>query len=250
MKKNYLSILLSILCFYHLKSQISAFQVSNITTGTTVVSNDDVFYKTTSPLSTTAHDFELKNTSSNSLTLTVRKDDDLINTVSPFDFAESSFCTGVSCYPSSTKSASLVLTAGETMIFKADFAEASVIGQSSIRYKFTNFSNNQDALSFSLKYNNALSVKNNAAVFSNISGVYPNPAQTKAFIDITLLKSIDGASINIVNALGATIQNKNIHLSAGVHKLPFDFENLNSGVYFIQISYEGTTITKKIIITK
>ena len=250
MKTNYLFIALCVLSFFGVQSQSSVFKITNNTNGSAVLINGDVFYHSTASLATIEHDFEVKNISSTTKTLSVRKYDDVINTVSASDKAEAYFCTGTTCYQPTNYSASMVLNPNESVIFKAEFVEASTVGQSSIRFKFNDAANTSDALTLTLAYNNPLSVKTINSVFSSISNVYPNPSIGKTYINVTAAQTVDGVTLSILNSLGELVNTQPVILNKGVNKLVIDSENLSSGIYFLAINYNSSTISKKIIITK
>jgi hypothetical protein len=250
MKIIYVIVVSFLFSFYNLKSQVSDFRILNITTGTALVNNNDNFYRSTTALTSIAHNFEIKNISNTALTLTVRKYDDVINTISAFDLAESSFCTGANCYPSGINSATIVLGSNETLNFKADLDEASVAGESAVRYKFTNSANSSDVLSFSMKYNNPLSVKSDEAVITSEINIYPNPSSSNFYLNVNSYQFIDDVNLQICNYLGDIVLSKNIFIRNGLNTIPFNTDNLSSGIYYIKTNQKGINITKKIIITK
>jgi hypothetical protein len=249
MKKNYTFLLILISFFTASKSQTVTFRITDLTNSTGAVSNNSIFYRTTTPLATINHDFEVKNISGVTQTISVRRYDDLINTVSVSDKAEANFCTGTTCYGTSQLTTVITLTTNETVVFKADLIEASVIGQSEIRYKFSNPNNGSEAITTTLKYNNPLSVNEVSSVFANVSNVYPNPSASKSYINLTMLKA-DVATVSIINALGAKVSSKNVELNFGKNIVSIDSDNLNSGIYFVIISSGGQKITKKITLSK
>ena len=71
--------------------------------------------------------------------------------------------------------------------------------------------------------------------------IYPNPSNGKLFI------SNSGAvkSIKVTNIIG-----KEIYSNNNFNNNSIDLINFNNGVYFINLSTEKGTITKKIILTK
>lgn len=250
MKTNYLFITLCVLSFFGVQAQSSVFKITNNTNGSSFVSNGEVFYHSTSSLATIEHDFEVKNITTTTKTLSIRKYDDVMNMVSSSDKAEAYFCTGTTCYQPTNFSASMVLNPNEAVIFKAEFIEASTVGQSSVRFKFNDAANTSDALTLTIGYNNPLSVKTISSVFSNVSNVYPNPSLGKTYINVTVAQTIDGESLSILNSLGDLVNTQPVILNKGLNKLAIDSEDLSSGIYFLTINYNTSTITKKIIITK
>jgi hypothetical protein len=108
-----------------------------------------------------------------------------------------------------------------------------------------------DFIEFTVKYNNPLaSVKTNTALFLNVSDVYPNPSNTKAFITINTTTDVNSAALSITNSLGAIVSSKNIELNVGKNVIPLDIETLSSGIYFTTITSGNSKTVKKIIINK
>ena len=83
-----------------------------------------------------------------------------------------------------------------------------------------------------------------------ISNIYPNPANTKLFIQIALDRS-DNISIEIYNMIGIKLSENNMNLGIGNHMVMKDID-LNSGQYIVVIRDEnGTTInTQQLVIVK
>ena len=198
----------------------------------------------------TNNDFEIKNTSTVTQTLTVRRYDDLLNKISMSDSASASYCTGTNCYSPITKMTSFVLAANTSIVLKADLQEASVIGESAVRYKVNNVNNVNDALTFTIKYNAPVSIKNNANVLSNVSDVFPNPSISKASITITSTQNAENIKVSIINSLGVLVSTKLFDVSVGKNTVTLDVDNLSTGLYFATIYQGSQRITKKITISK
>ena len=158
-KLSHLTLICS-LYFAGLNAQTAVFQVSN---GTTVVNNNDVFNHTTSSGATITHSFEMKNISASTKTITIRKNDIQLNISTVPDTAHAYFCTGLNCFGPEVVNASVELSPNETMVFMADLEEATTPGNSEVGYKF---SSSGQSLTFSLKYSaSPLSVKNYPGLF-------------------------------------------------------------------------------------
>ena len=249
MKKNYLFtyILLSFFTIL-IQAQTATFQISDLTNGTGIIANNSVFYRSTTPSATIDHSIEVKNLTATTVSVSVRRYDDVVNTVSVSDYAQANFCTGVTCYGTSVMTTVMTLTANQIVVFKADLIEATVVGQSEIRYKFSNPNNGSEATTTTIKYNNPLSVKNNSSLFSNVSNVYPNPSASKSYINFTSQGEINSVNVSIINNLGAIVSSKNVDVMVGKNTIALDSENLNSGIYFVTISSGSNKISKKITI--
>jgi len=83
-----------------------------------------------------------------------------------------------------------------------------------------------------------------------ISNIYPNPANNKLFIPISLDRS-DNISIEIYNMIGVKISENNMNLGTGNHMIMKDID-LNSGQYIVVIrDKNGTAInTQQLVIVK
>ena len=83
-----------------------------------------------------------------------------------------------------------------------------------------------------------------------VSDIYPNPANNRLFIPISLDKS-DNISIEIYNMIGVKLSVNNMNLSTGNHMIMKDID-LNSGQYIVVIrDKDGISInTQQLIIVK
>ena len=241
-----------ILTAFMMNSQTDSLEVKCTSAGSVVVNNNQAF-----PVATTAGQidkeffFTVKNTSAASLTYTVRRYDDLLNTVSGSDFAEAYFCTGIDCYLPSVMNGTFALAAGANTDLIAKLNEASVVGPSTIRYKVSvNGGSSAEVIIIYLNYNAPASVRELSSYFASVSAVYPNPSVSRSFVDINAVKDLNNVSLTITNILGSVVSSKQIDLDKGKNKVAVDSENLESGVYFVSISMGTSKITKKITISK
>lgn len=227
----------------------SVFEIKDTYTNAIVTNGLNII--TTTTASTQSHyDLEVKNTSTTSQVYTVKRFDDLLNTVGTGDAAAASFCTGTNCYIPATTSATFSLLPNETIILKADLEEASVVGLSDVRYRVYDTDNSVDAITFTLKYNGTVSVKNISNALTSVSDVYPNPSQGKTFMTIVSNTNLNQVKLNILNSLGAVVSAKTLDINSGKNQINLDTENLNSGLYFVTISQGNQQLTKKITISK
>ena len=87
-------------------------------------------------------------------------------------------------------------------------------------------------------------------IANNIT-VYPNPAMNHATIDFTLDKAVNNVSIEIINAIGLSVLNKNLgRMDAGIQNYSLDVSSLKNGLYFLNIITDNKKVTKKIAISK
>jgi hypothetical protein len=205
-------------------------------------------------LSTTAntigvhHDFQITNISANPIVVTVRKYETLLNTVSMSDKAAAYFCFDGACYTPDKISATISIGAGASFSFIPKLDEATQVGLSEIGYNVSvNGANN---FSLTLKYNAPASVKENSNYFSAASNIYPNPAAAKAFFEVSVPNDLQGAGVKVFNSLGSAVIAKNINLAKGKNNIALDTENLPDGIYFVNLAYGQSSVTKRMIINK
>lgn len=94
---------------------------------------------------------------------------------------------------------------------------------------------------YSFTTNGPLSLNENKLAAS--LNLYPNPAQDKFILDGT---ELEGAQINATNLLGQSIVIPSIKKSNT--QIEFNTSSITKGIYFITISKDGNTATKKVVI--
>lgn len=228
-------------------AQTPSFEIVSWTATNTPIANNTIFDVATTPTTTSANNFKLRNLSSATHVFTVRKNENVIHTVSASDMAEASFCTGSTCYPPTTFAATVSIAAGAEKDLIIDLLEASTVGLSNVSY---DVEYGTESMTIVFRYNFATSVKTNVSLISTVSNVYPNPSSSKAFIDVVAAKEVNGTGLAIYNSLGSLVSTKQISLNKGKNTIGLDNENLESGIYFINIANGSSNITKKLTITK
>lgn len=81
---------------------------------------------------------------------------------------------------------------------------------------------------------------------SAVAKLYPNPASTRATLDITLATSTD-ATINVVDMMGRKVWSTQQTLTKGVNRVNIPLGNATPGVYFIQVMNSTGQLTYKLI---
>jgi hypothetical protein len=95
-----------------------------------------------------------------------------------------------------------------------------------------------------------LGVISEISELSNVSiSTYPNPVSSNATVEISTIEKLDG-TLNVIDVLGKTVQTSNHSLNTGKNKLNINTENLMNGVYFVQLTFSGATLTQKITVSK
>jgi hypothetical protein len=251
MKKIYLlSSLFAAL--FHAKSQTATFEIKDTGLSTTYT-NSSLFYKVVEASGTAENDFVIKNISASTQTYSLRRYDHQINTVSTNDKAQPYFCTGVNCFGTATKNATLSLAAGTTMTLRLELDEATATGESIIGYQLANPGNIGESFSLTIKYNSPsnpyLSVVEQGAVNRSFSGVYPNPCASSAKIKFYSGRD-NSANLSISNTLGQVVSSKELSFQAGHNEVALDLEDLSNGVYFMTMSGNGILHCDKFVISR
>jgi hypothetical protein len=131
------------------------------------------------------------------------------------------------------------------------FSEGNVQGSYVVQYKVFNISDPNDTLAFKVGYNQAsVGIKNQGSIASDlISEIYPNPASgSKIYFN---LGKDDELKFQVYNSLGGLVYTSNKQkFTAGKNLLPVDGADLSSGMYFITISNNTASATKRLIISK
>ena len=255
MKKTYSLVFAFIFTSFAILAQ-SSLLVTNVSAGSSTLTNGMVIYRTVGSGALDQVDINIQNLSSSTKTYKMRMYYDTRHVVAAGDSSNPYFCFGTSCYPVNVliSTNSITLTANQIVNgTSVHYDEASMAGASSIRYKIYDPSNSSvDVMEFTVKYNDylAVSVKTNPELILNISDVYPNPSNNRAFVTINTNSEVNNASLSIINSLGSIISLKNIELNIGKNVIPLDIETLSSGIYFTTITSGNSKIVKKIIINK
>jgi hypothetical protein len=139
----------------------------------------------------------------------------------------------------------IAITAADTaeQSYQIDVPDPSAtwIGSFQLRLRFVNTAGNLDGGSIEVNRiqivdPTTLSVKKN--VLENVS-VYPNPASGSLTIN-----TLDGANIDIYNVIGKMVKSQ----EALSNSHTMDISDLSTGVYFVKLTSEGKTATKKLVI--
>ncbi|MBK7666478.1 MAG: T9SS type A sorting domain-containing protein [Sphingobacteriaceae bacterium] len=174
--------------------------------------------------------------------------------------AAANFCFGDlgTCYASFVYEADefSVLAPGGAVVpgkqLVTDLVEGSSIGYSEIYYKLFNVATGKtssDTLSFTIKYNQLLSVNENATVLESVSNIYPNPSTNNANINVVLTDEAP-VKIQVFNSLGSLVYNSTEQNLNGKNKLAVDCSNFHSGLYFITVTAGNSKVTKRLVVNK
>ncbi|CAN5204871.1 hypothetical protein BH09BAC5_BH09BAC5_14740 [soil metagenome] len=76
--------------------------------------------------------------------------------------------------------------------------------------------------------------------------LYPNPTSDQLFVNYNGLKA-DDLRFTVFNMLGEIVKTVDIGKTDGVSSYAFDLINIASGVYFVQVQYNGQVASKKFV---
>ena len=79
--------------------------------------------------------------------------------------------------------------------------------------------------------------------------IYPNPAKDIAVINFNLNEVCD-VEIEITDLSGKVVYTNSLNNATGFQNINLNVENMNSGLYFVNLKTNGESISKKLTITK
>jgi hypothetical protein len=82
-----------------------------------------------------------------------------------------------------------------------------------------------------------------------VSQNQPNPAQSKTTIDFYIPKG-GNVEFKIVNMLGSVVEQSDVNYSSGKHQIIIDANELDAGVYYYTLTFDGETKTFKMIVVR
>jgi hypothetical protein len=78
--------------------------------------------------------------------------------------------------------------------------------------------------------------------------LYPNPTIANCTLKLKLSKA-QSVHCSITNTLGQVVSTQNLgKINEGVHSLPLNIENLNTGVYFVKVDVGSESIIQRLVI--
>lgn len=96
-----------------------------------------------------------------------------------------------------------------------------------------------------LNFDPTLSINENSA-FATVGNIFPNPTSGEATINYSLVNAAK-VDVKVVDITGKTIYTSTVAQNAGANKVTFDATAFTSGVYYVTVATEGSTVTKKLI---
>lgn len=99
--------------------------------------------------------------------------------------------------------------------------------------------------------NDALaSVDEKVLLDDNDISLYPNPANNSLNIEIDIKTENMKAQLNMIDINGQVLCKREISLEVGKNIVSHDTNELTSGIYFVQVKFNESIITKKLVIIK
>ena len=196
-----------------------------------------------------AHHLDIKNTSSNTITIECQK----TNLTLPLG-AASFYCFAGNCYSSSSTSpsSSAVLAPGQEISFNnsppdtdahSGYYDAfGALGIAEVQYCFYDVSNFLDQTCVTITYTSIATGVNDFNELSEISDFYPNPANGLTNFIFNGTK----AQLKIIDILGKEVKVLQLE-QPGIKKI--DLTDMSKGIYFgkLVINNKVTTIKKLIV---
>ena len=212
-----------------------------------VANGSTIIYYVDQATSTETHDFEVTNTSANSITTKVRK------TVTASQAGQTFyFCTDQNCYaPSTVLSVSFTVTSQGSFQLLTDFTPNNTTGISSVRYTAFDVNNPNDSTYFTIEYHvSPTGIANHSMVKANIGNPMPNPAAAVFNMNYNLGTSFGTgeAKLVIYNMLGDVVKTETLAEAEGTFRM--DVATLDNGVYFTSLEVNGKQLsTKRLVVS-
>ncbi|MFN7313177.1 MAG: T9SS type A sorting domain-containing protein [Bacteroidota bacterium] len=84
----------------------------------------------------------------------------------------------------------------------------------------------------------------------SIGNLFPNPASSFTTVTFNSLKS-GNVTVSLTNLVGQEVSALNVgKLGAGVNQVKLNLDNVKPGIYFVNVTVDGATTTKKLTITE
>ncbi len=85
---------------------------------------------------------------------------------------------------------------------------------------------------------------------SNHISIYPNPSNGKFVLAFESMNTDNNASVIITDITGREVYTTAIEIAKGMNQFNMNTMNLSSGIYIVKINTAGTTIEKRLVISK
>jgi hypothetical protein len=86
-----------------------------------------------------------------------------------------------------------------------------------------------------------------ATDLTQVMTVYPNPASTAATVNLHIVQA-SSVSMKLIDFAGKVISEKAYGTVQGDHQINVNTSSFKAGVYFVEVTVNGQTTSKKLII--
>lgn len=209
------------------------------------ISNNDTIDVATLTSQAMNNYIEYANLTSEGLFFKVRKEE-----ISVADDAQVTFCVGGACYAGNLSQElfldenQAVTLADEEMVLHTTFYTATP-GTNLVKYTFFNTQNENDAISFVIRYTTTVTGIANVTANSQLRA-YPNPVVSSCTIEYDAA-GIGNAKVTVRNLTGAIVYQQAVQGKGKVH---VSGTSLKSGVYFYSLESNGKAIVSKKLLVK
>ncbi len=121
------------------------------------------------------------------------------------------------------------------------------VGTYIINYEFTDANNCKSRSNSIVRVDACVSVTEISGV--GVLNVYPNPVKNVLQIDLEAKRN-QQALFQLTDVAGRMVEQKNVSIAAGKNNSTFDMQQLDAGVYLLHLQFEGTSLTRKIVVEK
>ena len=125
---------------------------------------------------------------------------------------------------------------------------SAVDGQSEVLIKITGTSDYGNNIYFDNLNTGEITSVEEVSVIEEVS-LYPNPAQNVATINVNV-KDNAGATVKVMDIAGRTLEVVNTNMVSGMNAINLNTEAYNNGVYFVEVTVNGTVSTSQLVIQK
>lgn len=216
-------------------------------TAAPVANGSTIVYQVDVATALETHDFEVINSSQNTVTCKVRKAIQTQQAGQTFYF-----CTDQNCYtPNTNLSVNVTENMGGSFALITDFTPAGMNGVSTVRYSVFNTANPSDSVYFFIEYHVApTGIAGHTMAKASIGSPMPNPAASVFNMNYNLGSSFGTGTAKMViyNMLGAAVKTETLVDAEGTFRM--DVSTLENGVYFTALEVDGKQLsTKRLVVS-
>jgi len=233
MRKIYL---LFVLLSLNVALVAQSIELSRASDDVVIEHNDTVFVDGLSDAMLIQSHIKVKNITANAVSAVATREDLILS-----GEMTAAFCFGVCYPPTTTVSIPVQIAANSYMTgtLDVDLQPLNTSGIAVVKVTVTNQADNQDFVSFFVKFNiNPVGIVDEEAIFE----IFPNPVSNVLYVNYSDFQS--NASIELYDALGKLVVNQPLNNQ----QISVDLSNLQNGLYFIKLINGNQVLnTRKVI---